>query len=137
MSFANYTEAALLNALFGKTSDLGTLSSAPTLYVALHTSDPGDDDSGAEATYTSYARVVTAAGDWNAAQDTGTAEVDNANAITFPAATGGSETVTHFGLYDAASAGNLIASGALTASLAVSNGVEPEFAANALTVSLD
>lgn len=134
MSFSNYLENALLNSLFGKTSDLGALASAPTIYVALFTAAPNDAGGGTEANYTSYARVETDAADWDAAAS-GT--VDNANAITFPAATGGSNTVTHFGLYDAATSGNLLAYGALDSSLAVSTGITPEFAAGALDVSLD
>lgn len=133
MSFSDYLEAALLNSLFGKTSDLGALASAPTIYVALFTATPNDAGGGTEANYTSYARVSTSASDWDAAAS-GT--VDNANAITFPACTGGSNTITHFGLYDAASSGNLLAYGALSSSLAVSNGITPQFAAGALDVSL-
>jgi hypothetical protein len=45
--------------------------------------------------------------------------------------------VTHFGLYDADSSGNLLAYGELDSSLAVSSGITPEFAAGALDVSLD
>lgn len=134
MSFSDYLEDALLNSLFGKTSDLGALASAPTIYVALFTATPNDAGGGTEANYTSYARASTVAGDWNASAS-GT--VDNANAITFPAATGGSNTITHFGLYDAASSGNLLAYGSLDSSLAVSSGVTPEFAAGDLDVSLD
>lgn len=134
MSFSDYTENALLNSLFGKTSDFGALASAPTLYAALFTADPGDDDTGTEANYTSYARVSTTASDWNAASG-GT--IDNAKVIQFPQATGGTNDVTHFGVYDAATGGNLIASGAATATLAVSNGVQPQFAAGDFSVSLD
>lgn len=134
MSFSNYAENALLNSLFGKTSDFGALASAPTLYAALFTADPGEAGPGSEAGYTGYARVATVAADWNAAAG---GVIDNANAITFPQASGGSATVTHLGLFDAASGGNLIGSGALTGSLAVSSGITPEFAAGDFNVSLD
>jgi hypothetical protein len=134
MSFSDYLENALLNSLFGKTSDLGALASAPTIYVALFTATPNDAGGGTEADYTSYARVSTTSSDWDASAS-GT--VDNANAITFPAATGGSNTVTHFALFDAASAGNLLAYGALDSSLAVSSGITPQFAAGEFDVTLD
>ena len=63
---------------------------------------------------------------------------DNDAAVTFPSATGGSETETHFGIgSDTSGAGNLFIWGALTASLAVSNGITPSFAAGALDVTLD
>jgi hypothetical protein len=59
-------------------------------------------------------------------------------AITFPAATGGSETETHFGIgSDSTAAGNLFLWGALNSSLAVSNGITPSFAAGALDITLD
>lgn len=134
MSLSDYAENALLNSLFGKTSALGALGSAPTLYAALFTAAPNDAGGGTEADYTSYARVSTSAGDWNAAAS-GT--IDNANAITFPQSTGGSNTVTHVGLFDASSSGNLIAWGALSASRDIASGDTPEFAAGAFDVSLD
>lgn len=134
MSFTGYTENAILNSLFGKTSDFGALASAPTLYAALFTAAPNDAGGGTEAAYTSYARVGTAPSDWNASSS---GEIDNANAIQFPQATGGTETITHFGVYDAASGGNLVAYGAANSSLAVSNGIQPQFAAGAIIVSLD
>lgn len=62
--------------------------------------------------------------------------VKNAAAITFPKATGGSETATHFGIGTSASgAGILLIRKALTSNLAISNNVQPQFAAEALTVT--
>lgn len=135
MSFTNYTESAMLNSLFGKTSDFGALASAPTIHVALFTSAPNDSGGGAEASYTGYSRVATAPADWNASA--GGSSVDNANAITFGECTAGSESITHFALFDAASAGNMLAYGALNSPLAVSAGIAPEFLAGNLDTSLD
>jgi hypothetical protein len=60
----------------------------------------------------------------------------NANAITFAAPTANWGTVTHFGIYDATSAGNLLVWGALTASRVISNGdAAPSFAPGALSVT--
>lgn len=103
------------------------------VYVSLHTADPGEAGSQTtnECAYTSYARVavVRTAGGWSVTGPTG----ENVSQIQFPACTGGSETATHVGLgTDAAGAGNLLASGALNASLAISNGIQPQFAASAL-----
>src|SRR5437016_5231891 len=103
-SFSDYTEAALLNSLFGKTSNYGALASAPTIYVALCTAAPTDASTGStitEAGYTSYARVSTTAGTWNVSSGTSPSTITNASTITFPTATGGSSTVTHFVLVDA------------------------------------
>ncbi len=67
-----------------------------------------------------------------------TGVADNDGAITFPACTALSDTETHFGIgSDASGAGNLFLWGALTASLAVSAGITPSFAAGALDVTLD
>jgi len=134
---SNYLENALLNSLFGKTSDLGALASVPTIYLALLTAAPNDASTGStitEANYTGYARKQTAASDWNAASG---GAIDNLNALAFDACTGGSSTVTHFALVDAATAGNVLAYGALDASPAVSSGITPQFAAGAVELSLD
>jgi hypothetical protein len=62
----------------------------------------------------------------------------NAAAVVFGACTAGSSTITHFGIgSDVSGTGNLFMSGALTASLAVSNGITPQFAIGALTVTAD
>ena len=129
---SDYLELEILDHLFGKGS-----YTPPTIYVALCTAAPNDASTGStltEATYTGYARKSTAAGDWNTAS---AGLTDNANAITFAACTGGSSTVTHFALVDAATNGNCLIHGALTGSLAVSSGITPEFAAGELDVSLD
>lgn len=134
---ANYCEAGILNALFGKTSDFGALASAPTIYVGLLTAEPSDTDTGStvtECAYTGYAREATAASDWNAASG---GALDNANAIEFGQCTAGSETVTHIGLFDAATGGNLLWYGAVTPNLAVASGVVPQFPAGDLDVTLD
>lgn len=143
MSKSNSFETDLLELIFNATAlaDLAendTTSPATNLYVSLHTADPGEagSQSTSEATYTSYARVAVArtSGGWTVASGS----VENAAAIVFPEATGGSNTITHFGIGTASSgAGYLIYSGALTASLAVSTGIEPQFAAGDLTVTED
>jgi len=103
------------------------------VYLSLHTADPGEagNQTTNECAYTSYARVAvvrTAVG-WTVTGPTG----ENAGQAQFPACTGGPETATHVGLgVDAAGAGTLLASGALNASLAISNGIQPQFAAGAL-----
>ena len=129
---SDYMELEVLDHIFGK----GTYA-VPTIYVALCTAAPTDASTGStivEATYTGYARKSTAAGDWNTAA---AGAIDNQNAITFDPCTGSSSTVTHFALVDATTAGNVILWGALDTSLAISNGITPEFAANQLDVTLD
>jgi hypothetical protein len=128
---SDYLENALVDHITGKTS-----YTKPTAYVALCTAAPNDASTGTtmtEAAYTSYARVSTAGSDWNASS---AGSATNANAITFPACTGGSESITHFVLVDAATAGNILVYSALDASLAVSTGITPTFAADAITVTV-
>lgn len=124
---SDYLEAATLDAAFGKAA----FPSVTNVYVALHTADPTDAGTGAEAAYTSYARVSTSPAGWTRTAGS----ITNGNAITFPAATGGSETVTHFALWDASTAGNLLYHGAIDSSLAVSSGITPTIGAGALTVT--
>lgn len=141
MSFSNYTAQAVLNALFGKTSAFGALASAPTIYVALSSTTPTETGTNVtEPSGGSYARVATAASDWNAATSADPSVVDNANAIDFPTATADwltGSNLTHFALYDAASAGNFLGFGALDTAKPVLNGDTASFAAGALDVTLD
>lgn len=146
MSATNAFETSLLgliitNVAAANVGDAGGLQPSATagvFWISLHTASPGETgaQNTSEAAYTSYARQDEAR---NTTQWTVTGNTaDNDNAITFPAATGGSETETHFGLGSASSAaGNLFLYGALTASLAVSSGITPEFAAGALDITLD
>lgn len=149
MSATNATAAAILALYFENADhtgigDAGGLIGSTTpgsYYISLHTADPTEtgNQTSSEATYTSYARVAVARS--TAAWTSATADpatVTNDAAITFPTATGGSSTCTHFGIgTDASGAGTLLFSGALDSSLAVSNGITPEYAASALTVTLD
>jgi hypothetical protein len=105
-------------------------------YIALHTADPGEGGSQttSECAYTSYARVAIGTGDWT----DGGSSFTNTNLEQFPQCTGGSETITHVSIGTLTSgAGQILYSGALTSSLAVSNGIQPQFAAGSLAVSED
>ena len=105
-------------------------------YLALHTADPGEAGSQttSEATFTSYARVAIANADWT----DGGSTFSNTNLAQFPQCTGGTNTITHVSIGTVTSgAGQILYSGALTSSLSVSNGIQPQFAAGALTVAED
>jgi len=107
-------------------ADNAASSPLTNIYVSLHTSSPGTSGTQTtnEAAYTSYARVAVArtSGGW-----TITNNVANPVAsITFPAATGGSETETFMGIGSLVSgAGVLYWYGAISPTIAVSNGVTP------------
>src|SRR4030043_1969614 len=105
--FSNYWENKILDHIFGKGS-----YTPPTMYVGLSTADPADEGAGwAEPSGNSYARVQTSASDWNTASK---GYMDNAGDITFDQATGSWGTITHFALFDAATAGNMLAHGTLS-----------------------
>lgn len=146
MSATNAFETALLNLIFANTdaanvgdaTGLRGSSTAGSYYISLHTADPGEtgNQSTSEATYTSYARVavVRSGSGWTVSGN----NASNAAVITFPACTGGTNTITHFGIGSASSStGNLFFKGALTASLAVSTGITPSFAIGDLDINLD
>ena len=132
MSKGNTFENDLLKLIFNATAianiadDAGT-SPLTDLYVSLHTADPGEagDQTTSEATYTSYARVAVArsGSGWTVTNNS----VSPAAAIDFPAATGGTNTITHFGVGTASSgAGKLLYSGAVSPNISVSSGVTPQ-----------
>lgn len=146
MSKSNTFENDLLLLIFNNVdiADIGDASGiqnsavAGSLYLALHTADPGEagDATTNECAYTSYARVAIArtGGGWTVATNTAI----NAALAQFPECTGGSETITHVSITTAASgASKILYSGALTASRSVSSGIQPQFAASALTVTED
>lgn len=113
-----------------------TSSPITDLYVSLHTASPAaGDQTTSEAAYTSYARVAVArtAGGWTVSTNT----VVPVAAITFPAATGGSETETFAGIGKSVSgAGELYFYGAISPTIAVSNGVTPSLTtASTLTLT--
>lgn len=143
MSLTNAFETDLLELIFNGTTitsiaDNAGTSPATSLYISLHTADPGETgtQSTSEATYTSYARVAVDR-DTNGFTISGN-EVTNAAEVAFPAATGGTNTITHFGVgLSSSGAGTLLLKGALTASLAVSNGILPRFPAGELSTTVD
>lgn len=129
---SDYLEVELRKHIFRT----GSFTKPAALWVSLHTADPTDVGNGAEANYGAYARVQRDPLDanWTGASATD-GLTDNAAAITFPTATSGSNLVTHFAIFDASVAGNMICYGTLTNSQTVSTGVTPSFAIGALDVT--
>lgn len=113
MSFSDTFETRVLTWVF--TADAATRPTA--WYLALFTTDPADDASGTEVstTGTAYARQSAS---FTVSGDT----ASNSAAIEFPTATASYGTVTHVGIFDASTAGNLIAHAALTTSKAIDTG---------------
>lgn len=121
---SNYLENALLNHVLRNTS----LTSPTTVYLALFTSDPTDADSGTEVTGGSYARQAVA---FDAPSGGATANTANEDFTGMPAA-----TVTHFGVYDASTAGNLLIHGAFSASKTTNSGDTLRVSAGDLDITL-
>ena len=111
MSFSNYLETEILDHVFG-----GNAYTAPTThYLALFTAAPGETGGGTECTGTSYARTAvtfTVSGN----------EATNSAAVEFATAGNNWGTITHVGVFDALTSGNLMAYGTLTASKTVETG---------------
>lgn len=129
MSKQNDFEDDILKLIFNGTAiaDLAeddSTSPATALTIALHTADPGETGTQltSEATYTSYARqtVARTTGGFTVASGS----VSPVANIEFPAATGGSETITHFSVGTGVS-DKILYSGTVTSNIAVSSGIQP------------
>ena len=124
---SDYLEDKLLDHVLRGTS----YTSPTTVYVGLYTSDPGDDNSGTEVSGGSYARQILSV-------TTATAGIVTSSAdVTFPQATAQWGTISHIGLLDALSAGNLLMHTALTTSRDAEVGDVLKIATGSLTASLD
>jgi hypothetical protein len=141
MALSNRARAALLDALVGKTGDFGTLSSAPSLFVAASTADPLADGSGLTEPSTSgtaYARVSVGESDFSAATEANPSLLISAALIAFPQATLTWGTITHIALLDSGTvgAGNLIDRGALSQSRLINAGGILRFAGTSFTLGM-
>lgn len=143
-AMSDYLENKLIDQLFR-----GQAYSFPaTLYVGLFTVAPSDTGGGTEVTGGAYARVAMTASlaNWAGTQGAGTTTASsgtggttsNNNAITFPAPTANWGTVVAWGIFDAASGGNMLIYANLTISKTINNGdAAPSFASGAETFQID
>lgn len=116
-----------------------------TLYIGLLTAAPSDSGGGTEVTGGSYARVAVTSSlaNWAGTQSAGSTtassgtggQTSNNVAITFPTPSANWGTVTHFGIYDAASGGNLLFWGALTISKTINQADTVTFPAASLSIT--
>jgi hypothetical protein len=124
---SNYLENKLLDHVLRNVS----YTSPTTVYVGLYTSDPGDGNTGTEVSGGSYARqilsVTTASG----------GIVTSSADVTFPQATGSWGTVSHIGLLDSLTSGNLLMHTPLTTSRAIESGDILKISTGNLTAALD
>jgi hypothetical protein len=131
---SDYLENGLLNHVFRAVA-FPTISG---VHIALHTADPTDAGTGTEVSGGSYARVAVTrnTSNWDAPVDaSGAQRIVLNTVVTFPSPTANWGTVTHVGIWDAATTGNLLYSAALTTSRTINNGDgAPSFADGAITI---
>lgn len=102
----------------------GSATRPTNWYVALYTAAPSDSGGGTEVSGSGYARQSATF----AAASTPGGTTSNTNAVTFTAAGGSWGSVTHLGIFDALSGGNLLWHGALVAPKTIADGDTLEFA---------
>jgi hypothetical protein len=126
MSFTNFLETEILDHVFG-----GNAYTAPgTLYTGLYTAAPSDTGGGTELSGNGYARQATA---FTVTGNT----ASNTSAEEWATATGSWGTITHVGVFDASTGGNLMAYGTLTASKTIATGDVFRIPAGDLDITLD
>jgi len=126
-AMSDYLENKVLDHILATTS----YTAPATVYVGLSTGAFGDDNSGTELAGSGYGRVAASFG----AASSGTASNDAA--IEFSAATGSWGTVSHFGLFDASTSGNLLIHGALTSNKVIETGDILKVAIGDMDISAD
>jgi len=124
---SNFLENALINATLRNTS----YTSPSVVYVGLYTSDPGEGNTGTEVSGGSYARTAVTFG----APSNGVST--NSASVTFPTATGTWGTVTHVGILDALTSGNLLYFTPLDASKSIASGDVFTISTGNLSVTLE
>lgn len=124
--FSNYLENALINATLRATA----YTSPAAVYVALFTTDPTDAGSGTEVSGGAYVRKAVTFG----APSNGV--TSNSSDVTFDQATANWGTVSHIGIFDASSAGNLLYHTPLTTTKTIETGDIFKIAASSLVVTL-
>lgn len=118
-ALSDHAEALLLDWLM----TTGSATRPTAWYVALYTAAPSDSGGGTEVSGSGYARQSVT---FDAASSPG-GTTSNTGAVSFTASGGSFGTVTHIGIFDAVSGGNLLWHGAMTASKTVADGDTLEF----------
>ncbi len=140
-AMSDYLENKLIDQLFRGQSAPTT----STLYVGLLTAAPSDSGGGTEVSGGSYARasLTSSLANWAGTQSAGSTDASsgtggqtsNNTAITFATPSAGWGTVTHFGIFDSASGGNLLFWGALTIAKTINQADTVTFPAASLSIT--
>lgn len=124
---SNYLENAFLNHVLRNQS----MTSPTTVYLALYTSDPTDADTGTEVSGGGYARQVITFG----APSNGV--TSNSATVLFPVATANWGTITHFGIRDASTGGNLLFYGQFDTAKTIQTGDQVIINISGITITAD
>lgn len=108
---SNYLEEQLINLVFRNTA----FATPGTVYLALYSTDPTDADTGTELSGGGYARIAITMG-----VPTDGVSLNTVDAVFAPA-TADWTAVTHIGIRDAATAGNLLMHKVLPAPVSILN----------------
>mgnify|MGYP005994709905 FL=1 len=127
-ALSDHAENLLLNFLM----TTGTATRPTNWYVALFTSAPNDAGGGTEVSGNGYSRQSVS---WDTASGTG-GTTANSGAVSFTASGSGFGTVTHIGIFDASSSGNLLWHGAMDTAKSVASGDVLQFAAGAIDLTI-
>jgi hypothetical protein len=128
MSFSNFLETEILDHVFA-----GAAYTAPsTHYLALYTAAPGETGGGTEVS-TSGTAYVRKAVTFSTTGNT----TSNSAAVEYPTATASFGTVTHVGVFDALTSGNLMAYATLSSSKAIATGDVFRVPTGDLDITLD
>ena len=137
----DYFEGKTLDAL----STLGTLNFATGTvtagsggYIGLMTSPPSDSAAGTEVTTSSSAYARVQVGSTGQGSFDGSAgSITNDTEFKWEDATANWGTITHVGLFDAATGGNLLVYGALQSSVAIETGDIFKIPASGFTIQMN
>ena len=140
-AMSDYLENKMVDQLFrGQTAP-----TTSTLYVALLTAAPSDSGGGTEVSGGAYARVAVTSSltNWSGTQSAGSTTASSGTSgqtsnnidITFPTPSVTWGTVTHFGIYDASTGGNLLFHGALSIAKTINESDTVTFPVGTLSVT--
>ena len=126
-AMSDYLELKFLDHFTGTAS-----TSAPSaVYLGLATGSIGDDASGSELTGNNYSRkAITFA-------SASSGSIASNSAVEFDPATGSWGDVSHWGIFDASSSGNLLFHGSFTSAKTIASGDILKVASGSLTISAD
>ena len=111
-ALSDYAENLILNWLMRGGTSGGQTDAPSSVYLALFTAAPSDSGGGTECSGNGYSRQTVA---FAAATGTG-GTTSNSGNVTFTASGGNFGLVTHIGIFDASTSGNLIWHGAMAGS---------------------